>query len=160
MEISYKFIIYEGSGGKVDHIQEFIDGVLYYKYAYGYFESCSSCVVVKRMRDGAVHRHPSISYEPKRISLIRDKVEKVFAKKEDSEPAPGTVTYVVWLRTKPYQACKKIGNAVVERYWVNGNERDELFTLKERLTPQERSSGKKARCILISTEIDNVEILK
>ena len=160
MEISYKFITHEGSGGKIDHIQEFVDGVLCYKYSYGYFEQSSGCVMAHRMHGGVINRHPNVPYEPKRISLIRDKVEKVCIKKEDQPPASGKTTYVVWLRTTPYIACKKVGDNVVEHYWVNGNERDKLFTLKEKLTPKEISAGRKARKILISTEVDNIEILR
>lgn len=76
------------------------------------------------------------------------------------KPDDKTSTYVVWLRTKPYVACKKIGDNVIAKYWVNSNERDTLFTLREQLTPQEKATGKKAKTLLISTEVDNVEILR
>lgn len=79
MKLSYKLITYKGSGGKVDHIQEFIDDKLYARYKFGYFESCSGCIMIYPMQGGIDYKNkdPRVPYEKKRISFIHDKIEKV-----------------------------------------------------------------------------------
>ena len=79
MKLSYKLITYKGSGGKVDHVQEYIDDKLYAKYSLGYFEDLSGCIIIYPMQGGIDYknRNPYVPYEKKRISFLYDKIEKV-----------------------------------------------------------------------------------
>ena len=79
MKLSYKLVTYKGSGGKIDHVQEYIDGNLYAKYRFGYFEPLSGCMIIYPMHGGIdfSKKDPRVPYEKKRISFIRDKIEKM-----------------------------------------------------------------------------------
>ena len=68
--------------------------------------------------------------------------------------------YVVWLRTKPYTATKKINGIPVQTYWVNAVTSNELFTLKEKIAPSEYASGRRAKTVLISSRVDKIEIVR
>ena len=68
--------------------------------------------------------------------------------------------YVVFLRAKPYTVTQKVDGIPVKRYWLLGMDANrEIFTVREKLTPQEKARGKKTGLQIISARVQHVEIL-
>lgn len=78
MDITYKFIVKRGTDGRVREVREYVDGLLHARYNYGYGEPASGSVVIYPYRGGRERFHLEVAYTKKRVSLIRDKVEKIF----------------------------------------------------------------------------------